>query len=292
MTFEHEVYDCVRQYDLSATTVKHTSYPDLLCQCIYVPDKHIVFHLIPTTFPGLCQIDASYFQCKTFEYIAHGFHLVHLWQDQWVRKQDIVRSRIAALLDASVRIHARQTIVQRIDKKQMRHFLQATHLQGSVTAKSAYGLFLGEKLVAVASFGAERLMNRQEMVYRSFELIRYASLLYHRVTGGIGKIISQFICDVQPDDIMTYADLDWGLGKSYRTLHFRHVATTLPQMFWIHPKEQIRYYPHRLPSSLTDAFRLQKDTTSMDDFLTSQGYLKIYNAGNFKYILPITILPS
>ena len=84
---------------------------------------------------------------------------------------------------------------------------------------------------------------------------------------------------------MTYADLDWASGKGYQTLNFVQTAITPPLTFWIHPDEMIRYYPHRLPQKLTDEFRRQDRYEDMVDFLKDMGYVRIYNAGNLKYLL-------
>ncbi len=213
--------------------------------------------------------------------------LVHLWQDEWVKKREIVCSRIEALLGGGKHIHARRTTVQRINKDEARSFFEKAHLQGYVNARYSYGLFSGDRLVSAASFSAGRNVTRNGIAGRSFELLRYASLPGHRVVGGAGKLIARFAEELHPDDIMTYADLDWASGKGYRALNFRQTAVTPPQMFWIHPDEMIRYYPHRLPSELTEAFAQQNDRDSSDDFLRDKGYVKIYNAGNLKYLLTL-----
>ncbi len=283
--FEDEVYDCIRQYDLSANIVRDSSDSELPGKTICIPEKNIVFHLIPIPFSGMCSIEPDLFQKKSLEYVSRSVPLIHLWQDQWIRKQEIIRSRIAALLGFGTHVHARQTIVRRIDKNDMSRFFDANHLQGSVNARYAYGLYADDRLVAAASFSSGRAVVRDGIAGRSFELLRYANLLEHRVVGGTGKLIAAFIRERHPDDMMTYADLDWASGKGYRALHFRQIAVTPPQMFWIHPDEMIRYYPHRLPSELTESFDRQNGGELSDDSLFRSGYVKIYNAGNLKYLL-------
>ncbi len=287
MTFEYEIFACISQYDPSASTTHSSFLHELPCKGIWVPNKKLVFHLISIPFVGLENISPCYFQEKTLEFRAQGFQLIHLWQDQWIKNQNIVRSRIAALLGVGTHIHARQTNLKRIAKDDMRSFLMANHLQGSVKARYAYGLYSGHQLVAVASFGSGRTMTRNGVTGRSFELLRYANLLNHRVVGGMGKLIAHFINDQHPDDIMTYADLDWASGKGYQTLHFQPITFTPPQMFWINPDEQIRYYPHRLPTQYMEEFKQQNVSDSIDDFLINKGYIRIYNAGNIKFLLTL-----
>ena len=283
MAFEDEVLDCILQYNPEIEISNRTN-PELVCKAVCVCCRNIVYHLLPIPFDGLHDISPTYFQEKSLEYAAQGTQLVHLWQDYWVAKQEIVRSRIAVFSNSCIRIHARQTKIQRITKDTARIFFEANHLQGPVNARYHYGLYADGQLVAAASFSSGRTVTRDGIPGRSFELLRYASLLYHRVVGGLGKLIARFVEEVNPGDIMTYADLDWASGKSYRVLHFKQVAVSPPQAFWIHPAGMIRYYPHRLPVQLTDDFRQQTKHDNIDDFLTDTGFVKIYNAGNFKYL--------
>ena len=276
-----EVISCILQYNSDAEIIPS----DLVGETVQVPGKNIVYHLLSIPFDGLQDISPLYFQEKSLEYAARGIQLVHLWQDHWATKQEIVRSRIAALSGSNTRIHARQTSAWRFAKNDMRSFFVANHLQGAVNARYHYGLYFDKQLVAMASFSAGRNITRNGVTARSFELLRYANLLHHVVAGGLGKLIARFIKDATPDDIMTYADLDWASGKGYQALNFKQTAITPPQTFWIHPTEMIRHYPHRLPQQLTDEFRQQNKFRKIDDFLKERGYIIIHNAGNLKYLL-------
>ena len=270
----------------------------LLGKTLHLPDRNLLFHLLP--IPPHPEPSAgfhpAYFQEQSLAYASRGIQLVHLWQDVWTSRREIVRSRIAALLGCGARIHARQTAVQRISKDVASRFFTTNHLQGYVSARYHYGLHLGGKCVAAASFSAGRTILRDGLSGRSFELLRYAGLLNHRVTGGLGKLIARFISDLRPADLMTYADLDWASGKSYRTLGFKQTNLTPPQSFWVHPDAMLRYYPHRLPACLAQAYDSQPHPRILDDFLKSRGYIRIYNAGNLKYLLvtehkPATLPP-
>ena len=271
------------QYNPDAEVIR----TELVGKAVLVRDKNIVFHLLPISLSGAEDLSPTYFQEQSLEYASRGVQLVHLWQDCWVAKQEIVRSRIAALSGSGIRIMARRTILRRITRDVMFDFFGKNHLQSFVDARYNYGLFYDGQLVAAASFSTGRKINRNGMTVRSFELVRYANLLYHCVTGGLGKLIARFIKDVNPDDIMTYADLDWASGKSYQTLNFVQTAVTPPQTFRIHPSEMIRYYPHRLPKQLIDEFQRQDEYSKIEEFMKNKGYVKIFNAGNLKYLLSI-----
>ena len=52
----------------------------------------------------------------------------------------------------------------------------------------------------------------------------------------MGKILRHFIEQVQPDDIMSYADLEWSEGLVYEQLGFSPEDRRKPVLFKVDPK--------------------------------------------------------
>ena len=88
-------------------------------------------------------------------------------------------------------------------------------------------------LVAVATFSNARKWIKGDKTIRSYEWTRYASLSGVRLSGGMGKLLKAFIEEVRPDDIMTYADLEWSEGKVYEALGFALEGHKEPVNFYI-----------------------------------------------------------
>ena len=86
-------------------------------------------------------------------------------------------------------------------------------------------------LVAVATFSNARRWTKGDQVIRSYEWTRYASLPDVRLSGGMGRMLNTFIKEVQPDDIMSYADLEWSAGDVYTQLGFTLEGIKDPVMF-------------------------------------------------------------
>ncbi len=218
---------------------------------------------------------------------------VVLWEDLWHTKQDIIKSRLLAQLGTSHRIPARLTKVHRLDRPTTSRFLQENHLQSPTLAKYSYGLYLpvqyfrvlpfpeeftassgqeGGLLVAIATFARPRNFPRDHGIHRSFELVRFASLRYHTVVGGLDKLLKYFTKTHAPNDLMTYADLEWSDGQGYQKLGFEAQGDTLPHDFWVDPQTMIRYEPQRLPDGL-DAQNAPQ-----------MGFIGIKNAGSRKFV--------
>jgi len=195
-------------------------------------------------------------------------HLIHIWEDQWTNKKEIVKSRIISLFGKSERVYARNTKVVKLNKIELLQFLNQNHLNEPANAKIKYGLMDGDELVAVSAFSRSCPVHRDGVVYRSHQLIRFCNKNGFTVVGGLSKLIAHFIKMHNPEDIMSYADLDWSNGKSYTRLGFHQIGVLEPQTFYTDPNAMQRYYKLNAPEE-------------------KSGLLKFANQGSIKYLLDL-----
>ena len=195
-------------------------------------------------------------------------HIVHLWEDLWIGKNEIVKSRIVSLLGTSKRVFARTTKVVKLNKIELLDFLTKNHINKPANTKHKYGLVLGDELLAVAAFSASCPIHRQEEVYLSHQLVRFCTKNGITVVGGLSKLIAHFLKMHSTDDIMSYADLDWSMGKGYLGLGFEEIGKLAPQNFYINPKTLQRYY-------------------KLDDANDKSNLLEYTNQGSIKYLLDL-----
>jgi hypothetical protein len=236
---------------------------------LYVAEKGIVLHLITVDAEKLRQCPKGFFAQWADAAEAQQLRAIQVGEDVWEAKRSIVLSQLVSLAGQSAKIFARNTVAQRITKPEADDFLNRYHLSGSPTARYKYGLFVKKTgtLVGVATFSAPRKFNRDGKEYRSYELIRYAGINGANITGGLSKALNAFIEEVQPDDIMTYADRCWWTGESYLPLGFEWVENTPPQTCWLKPYDWVRYPEYQKPDG--------------------GGYLELENAGNRKFLLKL-----
>lgn len=171
-----------------------------------------------------------------------GYPLI-ITEDRWRSQGEMTRARLLAHLEIFHQAYARNCEVRRIDKAEAQEFLEKHHSYGSAACRYRYGLYLKRytghglmqgsgsaseegsapvpgTLVAVATFSNARKWIKGDKEIRSYEWTRYASLPGLRINGGMGKLLKAFIEEVRPDDIMSYADLEWSEGDVYRQLGF------------------------------------------------------------------------
>ena len=180
--------------------------------------------------------------------------VVVITEDRWRRQGEMMRARLLAHLGVFIPMYARNCEVRKIDKETAAAFLSVNHSYGDAACRYRYGLYLKRytgksleisrlarndsgvepgSLVAVATFSNARKWQKGDKTIRSYEWTRYASLPGVRLSGGMGKMLQAFIQDQHPDDIMSYADLEWSEGAVYEQLGFALEGRKEPVLFCI-----------------------------------------------------------
>ena len=256
-------------------------------------------------------------------------------RDRWNRQKDMMQKRILAHLEVFSPIYARNCEIRRIDKAVAREFLDKAHSYGHATCRYCYGMFLKRHtghiaegrsitgtqddngrsvhdrdmvsgrdivpgtLVAVATFSNARKWLKGDRTVRSYEWTRYACLPQARISGGMGRLLKHFIKEVRPDDIMTYADLEWSEGDVYMRLGFTPEGRKDPVMFTIDEDwrrtavrigQRVATAPEELRNDIGETHDAKGLTTrGTQDVITSgerQSYFR--NFGSNKFRLKLT----
>jgi hypothetical protein len=187
-------------------------------------------------------------------YKEHQSYPLIITEDRWHSQNSMMQYRILSHLEIFTQIYARNCEIKRIDKATAQAFLEENHSYGDAACKYRYGVYLKRhtghnallhsispgSLVAVATFSNARKWVKGDKTIRSYEWTRYASLPGIRLSGGMGRVLKTFIKEVQPDDIMTYADLEWSEGKVYEQLGFTLEGTRPAVSFIIDPSDWSR----------------------------------------------------
>lgn len=233
----------------SGIQLKETSYGPLVC--FESQDVRIV--PVPVIADSLEKAAELSSVCESLS-ASDDRKTMFVVQDRWVTQGDAMKKRVLAHLGKFDSVFARNCEIRRIDKQTASEFLSDCHSYGDASCKYRYGMFVyrysgkenkkdysGEHkvpvgtLVAVSEFSNARRWQKGDKSILSYEWIRYASLPGVRVVGGMGKMLKTFIEEVNPDDVMSYADLEWSDGGAYRELGFVDESRKEPVDFWIDP---------------------------------------------------------
>jgi hypothetical protein len=221
----------------------------------------------------------NYHLMKTTACADNGVKLIHIFEDEWVYKKEIVKSRLSYLLNRSKRLFARKCEVREVSPSDATKFLDRCHLQGRCRSSERYGLFYNGELVALMTFGKPRFNKNYE-----WELLRYCSLPFTNIVGGASKLLSAFR-KVHAEPLITYADRRWSDGHLYKSLGFDLVGTSKPSYFYVKSGSDLRInrataQKHNLAQLLGSEFDV---SLSESQNMKTAGYDRIFDCGNFVF---------
>jgi hypothetical protein len=215
---------------------------------------------------------------KTIGVENFGYQLIHINEDEWINKQDIVKSRIKSILGSTDQIGARKCIVKEIGFP--REFLEANHIQGAGSPSSInLGLFYYDELVAVMTFSTPKFTKGYD-----YELVRYCSLLDITVVGGASKLLKYFIKG-HKGSIISYSDRRWSTGALYKKLGFEYLHTSAPNYRYYRGLKSLSRYQcqkHKLKELFPEVY---KEEMTEVEIMKEAGYYRVFDCGNDVWVL-------
>ena len=229
-------------------------------------------------------IDNNYHLSKLKLANSKGVNLIQIFGDEWLYKQDIVKSRLLNIFGKTPnKIYARKCIIKEVSSKDCSNFLDQNHIQGKLGAKVRLGLYYNDELVSVMTFGNLRKNLGQSSKEGSYELLRFCNKLNTTVIGGASKLFKYFINNYNPNTIISYADRRWSEGNLYYNLGFKLLGETKPNYFYIDTKDTTKResrFKYRKDILVKQGFDSQKTEL---EIMKDRGYIKIYDCGTLKF---------
>ena len=254
---------------------------------IYIPEKQLAIE-----YNGMIwhsekfAKSKNYHLTKTEKCKLQDVSLIHIFEYEWLHKQNIVKSKIKHILGKDnnlLKVFARKCIIKEINKDLSKKFLEKNHIQGSCNASIHLGCFYKNELIGVMSFKKERKENNR------WELTRFATDITKHCVGVGGKLFTYFIRNYNPEYVKSFADRRWTLDKDnnlYTKLGFKLEKILKPDYKYTRGANEyihkfnfrkqilIKQYPYAgLTEDMTECEMTQK-----------LGFHKIWDCGLFKYV--------
>ena len=264
--FQFNSYDLIKPYELD----------------IYLPDLKLAFEFNGIFWHSEKCVENDYHLNKTELCEQQGIHLIHIYEDDWTYKQEIIKSRILNLLGKNNKIYARKCEIKEIiDNKIVREFLEKNHLQGFIGGQIKLGLFYNSELVSLMIFGKQRKLMGLKSKENVYEMLRFCNKLNTSIVGGSSKLFKFFIKNYQPKEVISYADRSWSQGNLYKKLGFIFVSKTSPNYHYI--VDGIRKYRFLFRKDLLIKQGYDSNKTEREIMLERKIY-RIYDSGSLKFI--------
>jgi len=247
---------------------------------IFCPDYNIGFEFDGLYWHNDLRLEKTYHYNKTISASEQNIKLIHVFEDEWDNRQEVVKSRIKNLLGVNqFKIHARKCKLITVSKNKEREFLEKFHIQGHARSSIAIGLEYEGNLVSLMTFSTLSRAKGHIAKINHWELLRFCSMLDTTVIGGAGKLLKSFINNYSPQEIISFADKRWSTGNLYQTLGFEKAKDTGLNYWYINLKERSRIHRYKLRKNKNDDINL----TEYENRL-AQGYLRIWDCGSSKWI--------
>lgn len=248
---------------------------------IYIPSKKIAIE-----YNGLywhsekILKDKMYHMNKLNKCEDNNIRLIQIFEDEWLSKQDIVKSKLKQILNISnrIRIHARKCNIKPISNTIKNEFLNKYHLQGQDTSSIRLGAFYKDQLISVMTFNRGSISKGSKLLPKHWELNRFCSNSNYHIPGIASKLLSFFKKNYEWEQIYSYADRRWSSGNLYKVLGFELKHNTKPNYWYI--KNCLRIHRYNLRKKLDEP----KDVPEWV-LRINEGYNRIWDCGNIKFIL-------
>jgi hypothetical protein len=279
---EIEIYKYIKQI-YKGEIIK--SYRSGLEIDIYLPKLNIGFEFNGLYWHSEIFKDKYYHLNKTNHFKEKGIRIIHIWEDDWNLRQDIIKSQIKnwlSLIDN--KIYARKCEVRKIDNiDEYRNFLNNNHIQGYTSATLKIGLYYNNELISLMTF--DHFEGRKSIPINEWNLSRFCNKLDYNVVGGASKLLKYFINNYNPTRIISFSDISWSNGDLYSKLGFSVSSISKPNYSYLIDKKRSNKQKWKKSNLVKMGFdqSLSESKIMEDNF----GAYKIWDCGQIKYVLYI-----
>lgn len=239
---------------------------------IYIPEFNLGIEFNGLFWHSELYKDKNYHINKT-KWFKNNFNIdiIHIREDEWINKKDIVLSIIKNKLKVNRKIFARNCYKLNISSNEYKKFLEENHIQGSINSKIKVGLFYKNELVSVIGIGKSRFKKDE------LELHRMCHKKGYSIIGGFSKLMKDF------NNIITYCDRRYFDGSGYKSIGFELLSETNPSFVYTKGNSIISRNSV-WNDSIHKYIKTYDKNITKDQNMFNNSWFKIYDCGCFKMI--------
>ena len=218
---------------------------------------------------------------KTIKCKDKSISLLHIWEDDWKCKKDIIKSIIKNKLNIiDNKIWSRKCVIKNVPTNEYRKFLEYNHIQGYSSSSYNIGLYYNNELVSLMTFGWRRTNNKRE-----YELIRFCNKINHSVVGSASKLFKHFLRNNNDiESISSYSDISLFVGHVYEMLGFEMTGLSEPNYFWVVDGVRRHRYNYSKRKLVAQGYDINKTEV---EIMNDRGYWRIFSTGQEKWVYKV-----
>ena len=242
--------------------------------------------------------DSEYHASKSTDAVKKSVRLIHVWEDDWLDRRNIVIRSIAHRLGATCRLPdalpvlppylydragARSLRVTQVASAEARAFLDLNHIQGGAVGSLCLGLLDREGRTRAVLV----VKTRGKSAPGDWEIVRYATAGV--VPGGFTRLLAHAEKDLagKVHRWITFADLAISDGSMYESTGFVADGTIAPDYSYAGSFTNWRRehkFNFRLKRFRTDPDLVWRDGLTERELAALNGLHRVWDAGKVRYI--------
>lgn len=195
---------------------------------IFLPERHLAIEFNGVYWHNELRLSSSYHLNKTMECNKKGIDLIHVFEDDWNNKPEIIKSMIASRLGIyKEKYMARKLKLEEVSREEAKDFFDKNHIQGFAQGSKFFALFNEDKIIQCVC------INQKGFHDGNIELTRMATKINTQVVGGFSKLVSYAYRYFGYKPIISYINRAWFNGKGYLNSGFKITGINPPSYYYV-----------------------------------------------------------
>lgn len=237
---------------------------------IYIPSLNIAFEFNGIYWHSEKMAENDGLLSKTIECQEKGVKLIHIFEDEWTYKSDIVESLILNELDKNTfEIDSSKCKIKIVSNSQAEKFLEEAHINGYKTSDIKIGLYYDSVIVYIMTFN--------KLSDNSYEIIQFSSEISTKIINGKEKILKYFIKKYNPEHIESCLDRCWYNGTEFDNIGFNITEYIEPSYKYVKNDRRFNVDEVLIKEGLLN-------NENEHEIMKDRKYYRIYDAGSIKIV--------
>jgi hypothetical protein len=281
---ENEIFELIKSYgfDVINNNKKILNGTEM---DIYIPELKLCFEYNGLYYHSEKMGKDKWFHLKK-QNLANekGIKLIHIFEDEWYYKKEIVKKKIIHLIgkNTNEKIYARKCEIKIINTSLAYDFLEKNHIQGApLMSTFNIGAYYNNILIGVMTFSSSNEL---------WTLSRFATDINYRCIGISSKLFKNFLILKNNPIVISFADRRWTTDlydNLYIKLGFKIKKINPPDYKYINGKIQrnnrLHKFLFRKKILLKKYPEILDNTMTENEMVTKIGCTKIWDCGLIKY---------
>lgn len=199
---------------------------------IYIPNKNIAIEFDGLYWHSEAIVSKDYHMMKTNECMKKDIQLIHIFEDEWKIKKEIVKSIIKNKLCVNETkfkkiIDSSKCKISEVSLSDKREFLNKNHIFGDDKSIVKIGAYFKNKIVSMMTFD---LKNSESL---SWKLSRFTTKIDYKINNVEFLLLEYFKNNFEWNEIFGYSDLRFSFGNFYKKLGFSFETKNKPNGFFV-----------------------------------------------------------